>query len=36
VLQICLSCFETIGHYTGDFSGSRQRFETVCSRCFPI
>jgi hypothetical protein len=35
VLQICLSCFETIGHYTGDFSGSKAAFRNGVFEVFP-
>lgn len=35
VLQICLSYFETIGHYTGQRSGSRVAFEAGVHEVFP-
>lgn len=35
VLQICLSYFETIGHYTGPRAGSKAAFEAGVRETFP-
>ena len=35
VLQICLSYFETIGHYTGTPHGSKAAFQAGVKRVFP-
>jgi hypothetical protein len=35
VLQICLSYFETIGYYTGEWSGSKAAFRKGVAEVFP-